>query len=109
MGNKTSKLSLRLTESERAHVNLQCEKFGIKSSEYIRRLIEQDMGRCNLNEMKTKEEFLRRKALIYEINRIGNNINQIAKNVNSGVSFEFEKTKLFTMMDKVIRLLEEKL
>ena len=103
------KTGLRLTEKEYGHVDTQCVKYGIKRSEYIRRLIEQDMGRVNLSEMKTQEAFLQKKELIYEINRIGNNVNQIAKNVNSGRYTEYEKKKLFAMMDKINKLLEERL
>ena len=109
MGEKTAKMSLRLTEAERLHVNSRCGKYGIKNSEYVRRLIEQDMGRMQIAQMDTQETYLQRKDLIYEINRIGNNINQIAKNVNSNLYLDYEKKKLFAMMDKLVNLLEENL
>lgn len=109
MGDKTVHVNLRLTEPEQKHIDKQSDKYGIKRSEYIRRLVEQDMGRVNLSEMKTQEAFLQKKELIYEINRIGNNVNQIAKNVNSGRYTDYEKKKLFAMMDKLNELLAERL
>lgn len=109
MGDKIVHVNLRLTEPEQKHIDKQSGKYGIKRSEYIRRLIEQDMGRINLSDMKTQETLLQRKELIYEINRIGNNVNQVAKNVNSGLYTEYEKKKLFAMMDKINKLLEERL
>lgn len=101
----TEKLRVRVRSEQRQHMEKQCERYGIKCSEYFRRLIDQDMGRIELNQMKTKEEFLQEKELIYEINRIGNNINQIVKNVNSKFYTDYEKKKLFAMMETVKNLL----
>ena len=109
MGDKTEKTTARLTPAERQHVEDQAKKYGIKTSEYLRRLVEQDMGRASMSGMETKESFLIKKELINEINRIGVNINQIAHNVNSGQYLDFEKKKLFAMVDKITKLLEEKL
>ena len=105
-GDKTKMTHVRLTEAEHAHIERQTAKYGIKTSEYLRRLVEQDMGRISLNDMGTKESLLQRKALINEINHIGVNINQIAHNVNSGKYLEYEKKKLFAMMEKIQKLLE---
>ena len=106
---KTAKISLRLTEKERVHMSLQCEKYGIKSSEYIRRLIEQDMGQLNLSEMESQNTYLQRKELLYEIHRIGVNINQIAHHVNSEYYMDSEKEELFLMMNKLLTLVEKRL
>lgn len=109
MENKTAKMSLRLTRAQCEYVEKQSKKYGINSSEYVRRLVEQDMGRMEIREMDTKETYLQKKELIYEINRIGNNINQIAKNVNSSYYTDYEKKKLFAMMEKVNMLLYARL
>ena len=105
----TEKLRVRVRPDQRQHMEKQCEQYGINCSEYFRRLVEQDMGRVNMNQMKTREEFLQEKALIYEINRIGNNINQIVKNVNSKFYTDYEKKKLFAMMETVKTLLSAKI
>lgn len=44
-------------------------------------------------------EYLRK--LQYEINRIGNNINQIAKRMNTSVYLQEDKEQLFKMMEEV--------
>lgn len=102
MGSKIHK-NFRLTQEELAHMEKQCRVYGINSSEYIRKLIDSDMGKLPV--VQTREEFLLRKELVYEINRIGNNINQIVKNVNMHYYTEHEKKKLFAMMRKIITLL----
>lgn len=101
---KTVRIRFRTTEKQKAHVNSQCEKYGIKNAEYLRRLIDADMGETE--PLQTKEDFLARKQFIYEINRIGNNINQIVRNVNMEYYSEYEKKKLFAMTRKIMELLE---
>ena len=101
---KTVPKHFRITAEQQKHLEMQCEKYGINSSEYLRRLIETDRG--NKEQYSSQEDFLDRKQLIYEINRIGNNINQIVKNVNMHYYTEYEKKKLFALMKKVIELLD---
>ena len=101
---KTIPKHFRITAEQQKHLEMQCEKYGINSSEYLRRLIETDRG--NKEQYSSQEDFLDRKQLIYEINRIGNNINQIVKNVNMHYYTEYEKKKLFALMKKVIELLD---
>ena len=101
---KTVPKHFRITAEQQKHLEMQCEKYGINSSEYLRRLIEADRG--NKEQYSSQEDFLDRKQLIYEINRIGNNINQIVKNVNMHYYTEYEKKKLFALMKKVIELLD---
>lgn len=98
--------NFRLTEAEWEHMTRQSVRYGVSVSEYIRRLIEADMGKPMPE--RTQEEFLAHKELVYEINRIGNNINQIVKNVNMHYYTEYEKKKLFALMKKLMELLEEK-
>ncbi len=96
--------NFRITEAEAAHMAEQSMRYGINASEYIRRLIDADMGKPVPE--RTQEEFLAHKELVYEINRVGNNINQIVKNVNMHYYTEFEKRKLFALMQRLIHLLE---
>lgn len=101
---KNVRKRLRITEEQQKHIESQCETYGIKESEFLRRLIDADMGK-KIN-IQTKEEFLAQKQLISEINHIGTNINQIVKNVNMHYYTDYEKKKLFAMTRKIIELLE---
>lgn len=95
--------NFRITKKQDIYLQESSVRYGIGESEFLRRLLEADMG--NASQMQTQEEFLARKRLVYEINRIGNNINQIVKNVNSHYYSDYEKKKLFAMMKKVEELL----
>ena len=77
MGCKIHK-TFRITEEQEKHMETQCERYGINASEYIRRLIDADRGKQI--SVPTQEEFLIKKQMVYEVNRIGNNINQIVNN-----------------------------
>lgn len=96
--------NIRITQKQWEHIQKRCDLYGINTSEYIRRLIDADIGK--VVPVQTKEEFLIKKQMIYEVNRIGNNINQIVKNVNMHYYTEHEKKKLFAMMQKVMELFE---
>ncbi len=98
--------NFRIREDQVLHLERQCKIYGINSSEYIRRLIDTDMGRAAPGQ--TKEAFLVHKQMVYEINRIGNNINQIVKNVNMHYYTDYEKKKLFALMNKIIELYERR-
>lgn len=100
---KNIRMRFRITEKQKEQIDGRCTEYGINSSEYLRRLIDADMGKEL--PMQTREQLLARKELIYEINRIGNNINQIARNVNMLQYSEYEKKKLFAMSKKVMELL----
>ena len=69
--------NFRIREDQVLHMEGQCKIYGINSSEYIRRLIDTDMGKATPDQ--TKEAFLVHKQMVYEINRIGNNINQMKR------------------------------
>ena len=98
--------NFRIQEDQVLHMEGQCKIYGINSSEYIRRLIDTDMGKATPDQ--TKEAFLVHKQMVYEINRIGNNINQIVKNVNMHYYTDYEKKKLFALMNKIIELYERR-
>lgn len=93
----------RITEKQQKHLSNRCGEYGITEAEFLRRLLNADMGREG--NWETKEEMLLRKQLIYEVNRIGSNINQIVKNANMHYYTEYEKKKLFAMMAKLIDLM----
>lgn len=95
---KTVLKAFRITESQDKFLKEQCEIYGISESEYLRSLL---MPSTSKQERKTREEYLTKKALITEINYIGNNINQIVKNVNMNYYNAYEKKKLFAMMEAI--------
>lgn len=101
---KVIRKRFRITTEQQSHVEEQCKRYGINESEFFRRLIDADRGKEV--PVQTQEEFVLKKQLIYEINRIGNNINQIVKNANMRFYTEHEKRKLFAMMKKVMELLD---
>lgn len=47
-----------------------------------------------------------RKQLVYEVNAIGKNVNQIVHNFNSEFYNEFEKKKLFALLNKLMELFQ---
>lgn len=73
--------NFRLTEKQQKYLKTAAEKYGITESAYLRKLLEKDMGTGDLG--LSLEDRKLRKQLIFEINRIGNNINQIVHNHNS--------------------------
>lgn len=103
--NKCIQKSLRVTQAQGAYLKEKSFGCGIGEAELLRRLIASDMGKSI--QVQTQEEFLLKKQLVYEINRIGNNINQIVKNVNSHYYSDYEKKKLFAMMKKVAELMDK--
>lgn len=74
---RKKKYIVHLSDNEFEMLNKKAEYCGVTKAEYLRILIT-DGAIINYQPYKTDM-----KALCYEINRIGNNINQIANRVNS--------------------------
>jgi len=72
MKNKT--ISLRLTEKEYEKLKTKADELGYSVSELIRKKV---LG--NRERLAPRQDI---KLFAYELNRIGNNLNQIAKYVN---------------------------
>jgi len=72
--NKNKRVTIRLTDVEHKNFTKQANELGINLSEFIRLKLN------NINKIKTSKCD---KNLVYEINRIGLNLNQIAKYTNS--------------------------
>ena len=81
---------LRLTKKERDFLDEKAAEAGVTSGEYLRRSIRSKQ----LDYIVYKQV----DDLIYEIHRIGNNINQIAHNANSGYYNEAEAKRLLANM-----------
>lgn len=74
---KNTVFKLRMNDTLRKKLNQDAKLAGLNQSEYIRRLIQ---GRQIISSGQRKQV----DQLIYELNRIGNNINQIAHALNFG-------------------------
>lgn len=79
------KVYLRLFEEEFQILEDQCERFSMSKSEFLRNCIL--YGGVYSPERMEPEDL---KNFLYELNRIGNNINQIAYNANSKKSTDRE-------------------
>lgn len=97
---KNEMFYMRIDEKDKKKLFSDAKKAGISASAYLRQLIH---GKTP----ETREDYQLVKDLIYEINRIGNNINQIAKFFNSGYFSEGEKKKLFALMQKLNEEMEK--
>lgn len=97
---KNDRFEVRLDKKAKEKLFSDAEKAGITASAYLRQLIYDKTP-------ETREDYQLIKDLIYEINRIGNNINQIAKFFNSGFFSEGEKKKLFALMQRLNEEIEK--
>lgn len=93
MRNRTKAVIVRLTEKEKRHLQRQAANAGLKIEPFIRKLI---MG----VEIRPRPPD-NIPQLIREINAIGNNINQIARKVNT------ENFVSQDQLDELFRLLGE--
>ena len=94
--NKLYRAEVRLTLSEKRTLIANAKKSGLSLSEYIRKV-----SLAPTNYIPSPETRINVKQLINEVNHIGVNINQIAKNTNSGFYTEYEKKKLFALIKEL--------
>ena len=90
---------LRLNARETQKLYEDARKCGLSRSAYIRRLI----LKRNIK-ARPPEEL---KQLYTEINRIGNNINQIARSVNAGIATPEDAGRAVFLLAKVYEKLNE--
>ena len=104
--NRNRKISIWLSEAELALFDKKCGELGISKSEFIRNCI---LYGSTVKKTLFSDE--RADRIIYEMNRIGNNINQIARFVNkehSVGSDDYERIRNLVnalndlLMDKVL-------
>ncbi len=96
MAERNIKLSVRVSEREHAHLKRQAANAGLKVEPFIRKLI---MG----VEIRPRppDNILQ---LIREINAVGNNINQIARKVNTENRVSQEQlNELFRLLGEIYR------
>lgn len=105
--------SFRCSDPLWEYVLSSSKKYGINSSEFLRRLIQEKKKKTATEPFVPQEQYLLQKEklqeinnLTYEMNSIGININQIVKNVNSHFYSEEEKKLLFQNQQELIALVQ---
>lgn len=100
------RVTIRLKKAEEDYLLELCEKTGKKKSQVLRMILDSQIENHEVY-FEAKDDFLLRKKYIYEINKIGNNINQIVKNNNAEFYSEYEKKKLFALMQEIKNIVEK--
>ena len=90
-------LHIELTPEQYATLCAKAKKSGLTKRAFIVRLLERQEIRERPN-----EEI---RQLRTEIHRIGNNINQIARNVNAGIADDADVKRGLYMLDQIYELL----
>lgn len=97
---RTMRKEIRLSETEIKRIESDAKEKGMNFSQYVRYLAK--------NKPKEHPEVIKIfKNLINEINRIGTNINQIARNCNSGIYTYEDKRRLLAYMKSINFKLKE--
>ena len=96
---KEKRVTIRLTQEEYEKLKEKANTLGITTSAYIRKIL------GNREKVLTKCD----KELLYELNRIGNNLNQIAKHCNINKSVDkLVLQELVAIEQQLQKLLEQK-
>lgn len=103
---KTVRKNFRVSPEEDSFIRSQCEQYGMNESAYLRYLLKQASD-SSAERAQPKELYLAMKELTNEVNSIGVNINQIVRNVNMQKYSEYEKKKLFAMMEEIKKTVRE--
>ena len=84
-------LTIRLTESEKMMIEKKASKAKLNLTEYI-------ISVSSKSKISVAEDT---KPLLLELKRIGNNINQIAMKINSGVVSSYNFDEVISMQRKI--------
>lgn len=90
---------MRLTEKERQHLNQLAQESGLSRSNVVRSCLEQ-------TELRPRQP-AEIGDLYREINRIGVNINQIARSVNAGIATAEDAKYSLHLLEQVYALMYE--
>lgn len=94
-------LSIRLTDSEKSAIYKKSKKAKLTLTEYILK-----------SSFKTQIKVIDLQLLLVELKRIGNNLNQITRKINSGAFNSYNFSEMIAMQrkiyDAIINLSEEK-
>ena len=100
--NKTEQFLIRMTSEDKELLKDKAGKACLTQSEYIRKLIRGE--KVHEHSLKSIAQL---NSLIHETNKIGVNINQIVHNLNMDKYSEYEKQKLFALMEKLYEKVNE--
>ena len=92
-------MCIRLNEKQTKRLMTDAQKCGRKLNAYIRRLIMKAPVQARPPAIAQE--------LYVEINRIGNNINQIARSVNAGIATREDARQALFLLGKVYEKLDE--
>jgi pilus assembly protein TadC len=95
---KDAFLSVRMTAKERCRLDALCRASGLSISSFIRSCLDGVQIR--------PREPTEIRELYTEINRIGNNINQIARSVNAGIATPEDARQALFLLRQVHELME---
>ena len=94
-------MSIRLTQPEKSAIYKKSKKAKLTLSEYILR-----------SSLQTEINVVELQPLLVELKRIGNNLNQITRKINSGAFNSYNFSEMIAMQrkiyDAIIKLSEEK-
>ena len=98
-------LGLRLSDTELERLENLKKESGLKSySAVIRKLLDGN------SQIRSKMEYLDLKKLVYEVNKIGVNINQLVRLANEHMFLdENQKKMLLEMQERLVKLVEKRL
>ena len=103
---KTVRKNFRVSPEEDSFIRSQCEQYGMNESTYLRYLLKQASDSPG-ERAQPRELYLVIKDLTNAVNSIGVNINQIVRNVNMQKYSDFEKKKLFALMEEIKKTIRE--
>lgn len=92
-------LCLRLNAAETQALRTDAKRCGLSRNAYLRRLI------MKAPVVQRPSEAIHN--LYVEINRIGNNINQIARSVNAGIATPEDAAQALFLLKKIYTLMEK--
>ena len=98
--NKTVIKGFRVSDEEAEELSRRAEEAGMSESKYLRLCLQ-----SSPNDFPEIRKIV--KQLINEINSIGVNVNQIAKNSNSGFFVPEDKVRLFAYMNRLNALISQ--
>ncbi|HMM32022.1 MAG TPA: MobC family plasmid mobilization relaxosome protein [Clostridia bacterium] len=99
MAQREAFLSVRMSAAERQKLDALCRASNLSVSALVRKLL----NGTKIQENRAKDF----KALYTEINRIGNNINQIARSVNAGIATPEDAAQALFLLKKIYTLMEK--
>ena len=99
---KEIRITIRLTEEEKEQLKKMAEAEGLTISDYVRK----KLAGVRLRRKPQTEEARLKREWLYELNRIGVNLNQIARAVNKAMK-EAPSEETFTRLVEALSRLKE--